>query len=45
MRLMHTLLELYPTVNAPLLPDLQHPHELFSGYYALQVMLLMISRK
>jgi hypothetical protein len=46
MRLMFVLLETYPAQSSQQLTnELQHSLELFSGYYAMQVMLNSISRK
>jgi hypothetical protein len=39
MRLMQMLLDIYPPINMPLVPDMQHSQEIFTGYYSLQCML------
>jgi len=46
MRLMYVLLEAYPAQAVqPIAIELQHNLELFSGYYAMQVMLMEIARR
>jgi hypothetical protein len=39
MRLMQMLLDIYPPINMPLIPDMQHSQEIFTGFYSLQCML------
>ena len=39
MRLMQMLLDIYPPINMPLVPNVQQSQEIFNGYYSLQCML------